>query len=387
MDNIILKEFYKKILPSVKNGSVSINGFIFNVEFQTLITDNDINNDFIDKNNYINNDIDQTLFISNITLFNNLLVEYVTIMFDIITNTNLKNIDYVYFDGNKKYIIDFILTTLWSNVTDVDLVNPINYLEKRINFLSDPLYDFDSKIVYLKDIEFLNNSTIEYSINLNNPIYETPYCFSSSINREKEKNEIYELPNIYYGISDDTCYIYAIKGIEKSKKISNEYTKKIDRLLYKVNKDIDYNYDLDDIKEVTPNAIVALTIFIKILKENGINKINVIDYMPIRYSAKEKTLNFKLKKMKEKEFSNTQIEQKREEFLIELNRIQANITDKFIRNFIRLQYQLGNIDIISYPKDVDSMMHIKINDNCFDSDNILNKLYTYDSIYNGKKKE
>ena len=387
MDNIILKEFYKKILPSVKNGSVSINGFIFNVEFQTLITDNNFTNDLINKDNYINSNVEQTLFISNIELFNNLLIKYVTIMLDIITNTNLKNIDYVYFDGNKKYIIDFILTNLWSNVTDVDLVNPINYLEKRINFLSDPLYDYDSKVVYLKNIDFLNNSNIEYSINLNNPIYETPYCFSSSINKENDKSQIYELPKIYYGISDNTCYIYAIKGVEKSKKSNSEYTKKIERLLYKVNKDINDDYELDDIKNVTPNAIVALTIFIKLLKENGINKINVIDYMPIRYKAKERAFNRKLDKLKEKSISDTEIDKKIESFNIELDRIQKNITDKFIRNFIRLQYQLGNIDIISYPKDVDSMMHIKINDNCFDNDNILNKLYTYDSIDNEKKKE
>lgn len=36
-------------------------------------------------------------------------------------SSNLKNIDYVYYEGNKTYIIDFILSSVWNNVTDLDL--------------------------------------------------------------------------------------------------------------------------------------------------------------------------------------------------------------------------------------------------------------------------
>ena len=374
MDNIIINEFYRKILPSIKNGLVSIDGWNFNVEFQTLILDDKSD---LNKRDYTNSNIEETLIISNVELFNKLLIKYVNIMYDIILNSKLKNIDYVYFNGNKKHIIDFILTNLWNNVTDVDLQNPINYMVNRINFLSDPIYDSESKRIYLRNIEFLENSDIEYSITLNNPVNETLYSFSSYIVRDKNINEIFELPKIFYGISNNCCYIYAVKGSRNKEK--NDYYKKINRILYKVNKGVSSEYELNDITQVTPSALVALTLFFRILMENNITEINVIDYMPIRYKAKQMAIKRDIDKLKEKINDDSQIQIMNKISSIAQEKIQSNITDKFIRNFIRLSLQLGNLDIVSYPKDVDSMMHIKLNGNCIINDNILNQLYSYDA--------
>ncbi len=243
---------------------------------------------------YLNDKVDETLTINNLELFNKLLIEYTTKMIDIISNTNLINIDYVYYNGNKKFMIDFIISNIWNNVTDTDLNNPVEYLKARINFLDDPLHDSESKIIYLKDLYFLENSDIEYEINLNNPILETPYSFKPSIVRNKAIGEIFELPRVFYGISDGVCYIYAVQRDNKIKE--NNYTKKINRLLYKVNKSIKDDYDLDNIKDVTPSALVSLTLFMRILKENNIRDVKVIDYMPIRYKAKEYAINYKINK-------------------------------------------------------------------------------------------
>ena len=51
------------------------------------------------------------------------------------------------------------------------------------------------------------------------------------------------------------------------------------------------------------------------------------------------------------------------------------MTDKLIRNFRRIEYQLGDVRIVSYPKDIDSMMHLKIDGEPILSDNILNVIY------------
>ena len=51
------------------------------------------------------------------------------------------------------------------------------------------------------------------------------------------------------------------------------------------------------------------------------------------------------------------------------------MTDKLIRNFRRIEYQLGDVRIVSQPKDIDRMMHLKIDGEPILSDNILNVIY------------
>ena len=45
---------------------------------------------------------------------------------------------------------------------------------------------------------------------------------------------------------------------------------------------------------------MSISIFIKLLKDNNITKINAVDYMPIRYKAKEKAIMKKVGKLKGK---------------------------------------------------------------------------------------
>lgn len=366
MDKLIINEFYKKILPSASSEIILIDGWNFNIGFCTNI-ENEIK--------YSNDNIYETLFINDKELFDKLLILYAKKMYEIIISSNLKKIDYVYYDGKKEYIIDFILANLWNNVTDTDLNNPIEYLKNRIRFLSDPLYDSEFTRVYLKNIPIFDESNIEYSINLNNPILETPYSFSPCISKDKTNNEFFKLPKIYYGISDNVCYIYAIKN--EGENYKNSYTKKINRILYKVNKDVTDNYELENIKDVSASALISLTLFIRLLKENNIENIKVVDYMPIRYNAK----SLAIKKRIDKKFNNLdndEINKLYESGYESQDYIQSNMTNKFIRNFRRLSYQLGNLNITSYPKDVDSFMHINITDEVINKDNIINDIYNYE---------
>ena len=58
----------------------------------------------------------------------------------------------------------------------------------------------------------------------------------------------------------------------------NSYTKKINRILYKVNKNIDDDYELDNIKDVSPSALISISMFLKVLKEKNnflINRLNI----------------------------------------------------------------------------------------------------------------
>lgn len=363
MDELILNEFYNKILIEAKNGAINIDGWKFNIEFQTKLND---------ESKYLNENVFETLEIKNKEMFDKLLILYTKKMYEFIIDSNLKQFDYVYYNGNKQFIIDFILSSLWNNVTDFDLQNPIKYLENRINFINDNLFDNEINYNIINNMECLINSDIEYIIKKNNPILETPYSFCPYIIRILDEKEIFELPKIYYGISNNKCYIYSIKN-DKAK-YENQYTKKINRILYKVNKNITDDYELDNIKDVSPSALVSLTLFIKLLKEKNIIEINVIDYMPIRYKAKDIVINNFIRKTTENPLNknlNEIINKKYEE----QKNIQKNMTDKLLRNFRRLEYQLGDINITSYPKDIDSMMHLKIYGEPIYNDNILNLIY------------
>lgn len=140
MEELILSEFYNKILVEAKDGVIDIDGYKFNVKFQTKNGDS----------KYLNENIFETLEIKNKELFDKLLILYTKKMYEFIISSDFKNIDYVYYEGNKQYIIDFILSSVWNNVTDVDLQNPIEYLKNRINFLDDNLCDKNANHTIIK---------------------------------------------------------------------------------------------------------------------------------------------------------------------------------------------------------------------------------------------
>lgn len=81
MKKLILDEFYNKILPSVRDNKLEIDGWRFNIEFQTIIPDTE---------KYLNSNVDETLIINDKILFNELLVEYTERMLEIILNSKLK---------------------------------------------------------------------------------------------------------------------------------------------------------------------------------------------------------------------------------------------------------------------------------------------------------
>lgn len=376
MDEVILDEFYNKVLPEVAMGNLSIDDWDFYIKFKTIINDSisDELKELEVKNEYYS-DTEETLIINNIQIFNEKLIIYTNKMLDLILNSDLRNLDYVAFDGFIPYIIDFITSNLWNNATDQDLINPIEFIVNRINFLDGGLYEDSSDIVLIKNIDFFYGSNIEYNIQFNNPFFETQYSFCPKIVRNKEYGEIYELPKIFYGISNNVCYIYAVHGKNRNNITENAYQKKITRTLYKVNKDIEDEYEFENIKDVTPSSLLSITLFLKYLKENNICDIRVIDFLPIRYNTRLRYFDMLIKRLEEMIEDDNIIEIYKENLKNEDNRVQNNVINKFIRNFIRLSYQLGVLEIKSYPKDFDSMMHLSLTDNFKQSDNILNKLY------------
>lgn len=265
------------------------------------------------------------------------------------------------------------LVYLFSNLSFSDFNDIELYIKRNINFVKN-------KLLENKSIPFLDE---KINIHIENYYQESPYCFISSITNGIDS---YDLPIISYGISENICYIFAIQ--DKNKDKNSSYSKKIKRMLYKINKGVYENESLEyknykenkstyypeNISDVSPSAILSLSIFLKQLNEIGITKVKVVPFLPIRYNAKKEAYQNKINYLIKKD-NLTQEEQKeiKQKYLEEHLRIQNNLTQKFLRNFFRINYHFPNVDIYSYPFDIDEYLNINLS-NFTKNDDILSEM-------------
>lgn len=362
-NNSLIEEiFFNQILPNLKNGSIEIpiyntnsNGDIFT--FNVLVDAYDETSPYYlciqDKEKLVNS-----------------LYEYMQIMLSNDSSINKQNI----YDKIKYY-----LTLVWVNATYEDLRNPVRFIQKYIDFNNNPL--FEDEFTYASNIESLNDADIDVIIKREPANMETPYSFNAQINLfDNGKENNYYLPSICYGISGDICYIYSVQN--SGMFASNPgFEKKIKRLLYKMNENVSSHeneyfkeykrlekqgnnmedeFYPENISDVSVSAILALTVFMDSLNDMGIKNIKVVPFLPIRYknrkSEYEKKYQLKLKQLKVDEIK--ELKQNLEEKRL---LIQSNLTNKFIRDFMRLKHHFNGIDILSYPMEVDEYLSININ--------------------------
>lgn len=362
-NNSLIEEiFFSQVLPNLKNGSIEI-----------PIYNTNSNGDIFTFNVFVDA-YDETspyyLCIQDKEKLVNSLYEYMQIMLSNDSSINKQNI----YDKIKYY-----LTLVWVNATYEDLRNPVQFIQKYIDFNNNPL--FEDEFTYASNIEFLNDADIDVIIKREPANMETPYSFNAQINLfENGKENNYYLPSICYGISGDICYIYSIQN--SGMFASNPgFEKKIKRLLYKMNENVS-SHESEDFKEykrlekqgnnmedefypenisdVSVSAILALTVFMDSLNDMNIKNIKVVPFLPIRYknrkSEYEKKYQLKLKQLKVDEIK--ELKQNLEEKRL---LIQSNLTNKFIRDFMRLKHHFNGIDILSYPMEVDEYLSININ--------------------------
>jgi hypothetical protein len=461
----LIEYFFEDILPEITSGSVIIDEFRYNIGFNTLILSDG-------KETLISSKLKRDaqrpmLIIKDMDKFCAALNKYN----DFCHESNIID-NRTYIRLSKQDRIKYNLSLIWGASTVDDFNNPVAFLERYTNFIRDTSFIcFDSMPVSNKVAE-LDNSSIEI-LRLPQPSnFETPYLLEMCLTKQyDEKNKlIFTLPSIRYGIDCDldgkkTGYIYAIQKKEDKIIPSNnpafdeaneKYNKKMNRLLYKLNNGVNEQesdeykeyknntgeYYPENISDVSPSALVSLTIMMGLMKSANIDIIKAPDYLPLRWHCKEdmyrrkldymiKTLRLeeKLKKAQlnqnqvkyECELDNSirqgkeevivdafynnakddmnvgnlelilqkikngkKIEQYKEYIVEEQIRIQKNITDKFIRSFRRLDYHFNNLSIISLPGELSSFMELKIGEKVDDNCNniILGNVYEEALNYN-----
>lgn len=260
--------------------------------------------------------------------------------------------DYEFFDfNNKEEFVKQLIVGLLISASRNDLQNFILYVRQRTLIFDRPkMPDEDYKYGDLKFHCFLRKA----SYNL-----EAPYRFCIVV--KNENDDRFTLPALTFYILGDKAYLYAVQRITKGP-ITGNLSRKLDRYFRKVNKGIDLE---DDIAKVSPNALVALTIFNGYLKNLGIKEVVALNYMPLRYHSMEDII----------------LDIGSEDELEKLDMNQSNITNKFMNLLNRYNYHFESDK--TYYEDETDEMHLFL-DGKGRNDNIINDIYK--SVYKENKK-
>ncbi len=378
-----MKEIFYELIKEASKGCVIIDGEEWPIGFNTIIYRNNKESFFYEdeKNN-------STLVIKNEDNFFEILNEYVLLEL----NKKRRVPTFVY-DELRNHM-KFIMAYLFVNATTEDFGNPVNLIRRNIEFLQDDTFSYlsDGEILDMEDY-FLGSNLVLQNVE-HGVAMETPNKMYVGLDKESNGDNFkYPIADITYGIANEdgekVCYIYSLMKPKDRREIGKEeekYQKKIARLMYKLNDGIsDYEsseyfeykdglskYYPENISDVTPSFVLALSAFIALLEREGITNIKAVPYLPLRYLSRDIAA------------SEVKDDDKREALHNRNMFIQENITDKFIRTFMRVKFHLSELDVISLPYEMDEFLNMSLNGEHYGiSNEMLNDVF--DVILENKK--
>lgn len=341
----ILDIFYKNIILEAAKGFIE-SWFNYNIIFSTNI---------LEDNKYYEATQNQDLFIPTLMIkdkdnFERLLKEYVytALMFYPDTDFPEEILDYKEYNEQDRICKEkTIMAYLFANATADDFININQYIKRRIDFINN-----DYSGIYKLGFSNILNCDLNVYIEKDNYYNETPYKFTLLA---RNGLDTYKFPSIKFGVSEDTLYVYAIQN---SKQDNTPFVKKINRLLYKVGEGFDTSYDNDEIyssgnlKDITPSFLVSANVILSFFQTLGISNIVVPSILIERYNSKRSAI---LKQIKRYNLD----EEKAKELEDEQIRIQTNLTEKFLRTFLRLAHHYENISVFAYPDDANNSLYLR----------------------------
>lgn len=374
-----IRVFYDEIINEASTGRVDC-FFMMNLLFSTYLKEE--NKTIEAKKDDDGRYLIPTLVIKNKESFNKLLTEYLTLArtkydltkyYEALEFSDIKN--------HEQVINKLILTTLWANATYDDFSDSEEFLRKQISFLKDNTFSEYNEPIIIGYSEMLGGY-VEIE-NISEPILnETPNSLKISL-VEPETNEKYTFPLVRYGIKDGKCYIYAVQKNKKFDK-DNNFKKKVNRKLFKIGENFDTkndtyeNYKEGNLKDVSASFVVASNIALGLLSSKGINDIVVPSILIERWNAKEKNIIVRSGREENKE---EYIETNKDEH----NEIQRNLTEKLLRTFLRIISHNNTFEVMSYPFDIDSSLHIRTSPELDCNNSLLNETFLIGEKVNSKK--
>ena len=261
---------------------------------------------------------------------------------------------------NKQALLKFI----WLRMTPDDFKHPEDFLKKCNEMKNDRTFTkYDNETIieneFFKDYSLtVKNSNSQY---FNESMKEMMFYLYN-------ENSYYRLPVVRYGIykrnNEKICEIGSVQHINENYKYSEmaQLEKKIERLKYKINKEVPSEY----LEDIEPKNLISLLIFIKLLEKEEVTKISIPTMYPLDYEFHEKRLK-RLRYFLENRWGSKNMDKYQyEEELLALSRndrvdeISASKTTNFIKLFERLNYHLVDSTITNYPGEVSNYLEMKI---------------------------
>lgn len=345
--NLIINILYNEIIPECKLGNLTINDINPAISFDVNIEGKKNNDNLL-----------PCLVINDKEIFNNYMYKYV-----------VEAIKFYYGGSYNHDNIKSIISYLISNLTDIELSNPIGAIITRTNMLKEDI----SKNIKTTFLDY------DCDINISKlaPYLESPYVFNVKIN---DMDDEYNLPKIMFGIDENKCFVYAMQNKDNH---NNKLKKKLNRLFYKFNDKVEDNFDSDkfNISDITMSFIAAIIMFVNYLNEVGIDKIEVKVNVPIRYNnhfeSNKRRLNYKKKTLSDSEYKEYEKKIKKQN-----EAYKNNIILKMMRTFYRVCSYGDVLNVNIMPFIVSDNMEIVINESGTFNNDLCNMIY----ISKAKKK-
>ena len=262
MNNII-----EELIHEAFNHNIIIDGKNNYIAFNTIINGNEL----------INGDKYPTLVIND---YDELIKKL-----DLYIRTYLKNTSTLplFQKEKEKNLIKYLVSHIFIYAENKDFKNPIELIETKINFLNDNTFKD-----YNKTFEgFISNTKLNIKSTNDEITLKKMYINLSN------NDDIFNFPTITYAITNDECYIYKIEEYELT---NSAFEKKVLKELTKINKNIN-----KELLTCSPQTLVSILIFIKLLKDNNIKKLQVVTYLPVKYNMCNFEINDLKKELKQLE--------------------------------------------------------------------------------------
>lgn len=243
---------------------------------------------------------------------------------------------------------------MWLNATAEDYEKPMNFVKRYTDFLQDNTFGEFLDGITINKVQTLNNCSIEIRKEEQDAFQETPdaMLFTIRVTDSDGQKQAKRLPRVAYGISAGIAYIYGIQGYREEEKPQTEM-KKVNRSRFQVNnmENIPDGYQNVYSKQ-EPYAYISLFTFLCMLKQKGIKKVIMPDYLPLRYEGKELGMLAKAREVAEQAKEEAVSKKEKKDLLkkigAEINnhqRIQYTITNKFLAYMSRLECDVPGVEI------------------------------------------